>query len=75
MRRAAKKTVMLIYGVMYTKLYEYTLRTEAFTCIGNEFIVGFGVSALSDCTNFIILHMDIIKICKCIFGCLNFYAA
>ena len=36
MRRAAKKTVVIIYGVMYTKLYEYTLRTKAITCIGRE---------------------------------------
>ena len=36
MRRAAKKTVVIIFGVTHAKLYEYTSRTEAFTCIGNE---------------------------------------
>ena len=35
-RRAAKKTVVVIYTAMYTKHCENTLRTEAIECIKNE---------------------------------------
>ena len=36
MRRAAKKNVVVIYGVMYTEHCEYTLRTETIECFDNE---------------------------------------
>ena len=36
MSRAAKKTVMVIYGVMFTEHCDFTLRTEAIACIDNE---------------------------------------
>ena len=35
-RRAAKKTVVGIYKVMYTEHCENTLRIEAIECINNE---------------------------------------
>ena len=35
-RRAAKKTVAVIYKVMYTKHYENTLRIEAIERINNK---------------------------------------
>ena len=34
--RAAKKTVVVIYKVMYTEHCENTLRTKAIDCINNE---------------------------------------
>ena len=36
MERAAKKTKVVIYRVMYTEHEEYTLRTEAIECIDSE---------------------------------------
>ena len=35
-RRAAKKTVVVIYKAMYTEHCENTLRIEAIECINNE---------------------------------------
>ena len=35
-RRAAKKTVVVIYNVMYTEQCKNTLRIEAIECINNE---------------------------------------
>ena len=35
-KRAAKKTVVAIYKVMYTEHCEDTLRIEAIECINNE---------------------------------------
>ena len=36
MRPAAKKTLVVICGVMFTEHCNYTFRTEGIGCIGNE---------------------------------------
>ena len=36
MKRAVKKTIVVIYRVVYTEHDEYTLKTEAIECIYNE---------------------------------------
>ena len=36
MKRAAKKTIVVIYRVKYTEHDEYTLKIEAIECIHNE---------------------------------------
>ena len=35
MRRAANNTLLAIYGIMYTKYCDKTLRTETIECINN----------------------------------------
>ena len=63
MKRAAKKTIVVIYRVMYTEHDEFTLRTEAIECIDNESLNEFGVYELASCTSSISLHKYITKIC------------
>ena len=55
-RRAAKKTVVGNYRVMYTVHCENTLRIEAIECIKMNHLVDFGVGVLVGCTNYITLH-------------------
>ena len=55
-RRAAKKTVVVSYKVMYTEHCEKTLRIEAIELSTMNHLIEFGVFALAGCRNFIIIH-------------------
>ena len=61
-RRAAKKTVVGIYIVMYMVHFETTLRIEVSTVSTMNHLIDFGVCALVGCTSYIILHNYFFKI-------------
>ena len=51
-KRAAKKTVVIIYKVMYTEQCEKTLRTEAIELSTMNHLIDFGLYALAGCIIF-----------------------
>ena len=56
MRRAAKKTVVAIYKVMYMEYCEKTLRIEAIELSTMNHLIDFNVYALAGCRKFKIIH-------------------
>ena len=57
----AKKTVVVIYKVMYTEHCENTLRVKLSSVSTMNHLIDFGVYAPAGCTNFIILLHNYFK--------------